>query len=137
MNAMQSAALLCAVTTACFGADAVTNAVHVKLAREVCRVLEAQHTSRRAPDDVISRRAFTNLLEMCDRRHMVFLADDIAEFAKSQDKLDDFFKAGDFSFARRVHKRYRERLKECTVFATNALARARRPAGKPSKYVFD
>ena len=134
---MHSAALLCAVTSACLGADSVTNAVHVELAQEVCRVLEATHMSRRAPDDVISRRAFTNLLEMCDSRHMVFLADDIAEFAKSQDKLDDFFKAGDFSFARRVRRKYRERLKECTVFATNALARAQRPAGNPSTYLFD
>ena len=134
---MHSAALFCAVTTACLGATTVTNAVHVKLAQEVCRVLETKHMSRRAPDDVISRRAFTNLLEKCDARHMIFLADDIAEFAKSQDKLDDLFKAGDFSFARRVHRRYHERLKECTAFATNALAHARRPAGKPSQYVFD
>ncbi len=137
MNAKHSAALLCAVTTACLGAGVETNAVHAKLAEEVCRVLEATHTSRHAPDDVISRRAFTNLLEMCDGRHMVFLADDIAEFAKSQDKLDDFFKAGDFSFARRVRRKYRERLKECTTFATNALARAQRPAGNPSTYLFD
>ena len=138
---MHSAALLCAMAATCLGAstntNTKTNAVHVELAEEVCRVLENTHMSRRAPDDVISRRAFTNLLEMCDARHMVFLADDIAEFAKSQDKLDDFFKAGDFSFARRVHKRYRERLKECTVFATNALVRAQRPSGKPTKYVFD
>ena len=137
MNAMHSAALLCAVTSACLGAGVATNTVHAKLAEEVCRVLEATHTSRHAPDDVISRRAFTNLLEMCDGRHMVFLADDIAEFAKSQDKLDDFFKAGDFSFARRVRRKYRERLKECTTFATNALARAQRPAGNPSTYLFD
>ena len=137
MNAMRSAALLCAVTTACLGAGVETNTVHAKLAEEVCRVLKATHTSRHAPDDVISRRAFTNLLEMCDARHMVFLADDIAEFAKSQDKLDDFFKAGDFSFARRVRRKYRERLKECTTFATNALARAQRPAGNPSTYLFD
>lgn len=137
MNAKHSAALLCAVTTAYLGAGVETNAVHAKLAEEVCRVLEATHTSRHAPDDIISRRAFTNLLEMCDGRHMVFLADDIAEFAKSQDKLDDFFKAGDFSFARRVRRKYRERLKECTTFATNALARAQRPAGNPSTYLFD
>ena len=137
MNAMHSAALLCAVTSACLGAGVATNTVHAKLAEEVCRVLEATHTSRHAPDDVISRRAFTNLLEMCDARHMVFLADDVAEFAKSQDKLDDFFKAGDFSFARRVRRKYRERLKECTTFATNALARAQRPAGNPSTYLFD
>ena len=134
---MRSAALFCAVTSACLGAGVETNAVHAKLAEEVCRVLETTHTSRHAPDDVISRRAFTNLLEMCDGRHMVFLADDIAEFAKSQDKLDDFFKAGDFSFARRVRRKYRERLKECTAFATNALARAQRPSGNPSTYLFD
>lgn len=134
---MKSAALLCAVATACLGAGPETNSVRAKLTQEVCQVLEATHMSRHAPDDVISRRAFTNLLEMCDGRHMVFLADDIAEFAKSQDKLDDFFKAGDFSFARRVRRKYRERLKECTVFATNALARAQRPAGTPSTYLFD
>ena len=134
---MHTAALLYAMAAACHGADAATNAAHAELAQEVCRVLESTHMSRRAPDDVISRRAFTNLLEMCDARHMVFLADDVAEFAKSQDKLDDFFKAGDFSFARRVRRKYRERLKECTTFATNALARAQRPAGNPSTYLFD
>ena len=137
MSALRPAALLGAVAVVCLCAGEETNGVSAELSREIGHALEEMHMTRRAPDDFISRRAFTNLLDACDARHMVFLAGDVAEFAKSRDKLDDMFKAGDFSFARRVRERYRMRLKECTAFATNALAGARHPVGNPSAYVFD
>ena len=137
MSALRPAALLGTVAVVCLCAGAETNGVSAELSREIGHALEEMHMTRRAPDDFISRRAFTNLLDACDARHMVFLAGDVAEFAKSRDKLDDMFKAGDFSFARRVRERYRMRLKECTAFATNALAGALHPVGNPSAYVFD
>lgn len=108
----------------CFGEDSLEGR-YTNLATSVCESLKILHATRRAPDDVISRRAFTNLLDGCDFERMVFSAEDVAEFAKSMDLLDDMFAKGDFSFAFRVHRLYRERLSERVTFATNILANAR------------
>ena len=93
-------------------------------ARSMYAILEAMHVSHRAPDDMISRRAWTNLLDSCDSFRMTFLSSDIARFAQSETKLDDLLRAGDFSFSRDVRRTYLKRLEERTAFATNMLAKA-------------
>ena len=93
-----------------------------RLARTTYSTLGEGHLWRQVPNDMISHRAWTNLLESCDGDHMVFHAADIAEFEKSIDKLDDALRTGDFSFARRVRDVFRQRLAERTAFATNLLA---------------
>ncbi|MBO7653462.1 MAG: PDZ domain-containing protein, partial [Kiritimatiellae bacterium] len=93
------------------------------LTQEICRMLAEGHVTRRAPDDVISRRAWTNLLERYDLDRMVFLPEDIAAFEHVADKLDNAFRKGDFAFMFHLDGIYRERLRERTVFVTNALAR--------------
>ena len=94
------------------------------IATNACQVFQMMHVSQRAPDDEISRRAFTNLLDVCDSQHMVFCAEDIAEFSKSMDSLDDMIMKGDFSFAFRVRDVYGRRLAERVCFATNMIAGA-------------
>lgn len=93
-----------------------------RLASTANETLGTSHLWRQKPNDMISRRAWTNLLESCDGDHMIFHAADIAEFEKSIDKLDDALRAGDFSFARRVRDVFRQRIAERTTFATNLLA---------------
>ncbi|MBQ8112533.1 MAG: carboxy terminal-processing peptidase [Kiritimatiellae bacterium] len=105
-------------------ADAKAATRHRATAQAVNRALAEHHLTRRAPDDVISRRAWTNLVESCDADHMVFLASDIAEFEKSILKLDDAFRKGDFSFAYKLRDVYRKRLRDRVEFATNELAHA-------------
>lgn len=101
------------------------------------RYLKDEHVSHRAPDDLISKRAWTNVLEMCDEDHTVFLDTDIAEFQQSETRLDDAFRRGDCSFAFRVRNVYCERLRERTAFATNLLARATFDFTGNDTYLFD
>lgn len=103
-------------------ADAKAAARYRGTAQAVCRALVDHHMTRLAPDDEISRRAWTNLVESCDADHMVFLASDVAELEKQMLDLDDAFRKGDFSFAFKVRDIYRERLRERVRFATNELA---------------
>lgn len=105
-------------------ADAKAATRHRATVQAVNRALAEHHLTRRAPDDMISRRAWTNLVESCDADHMVFLASDIAEFEKSIVKLDDAFRKGDFAFAYKLRDVYRKRLRERVEFATNELAHA-------------
>ena len=93
------------------------------VARAVSKSLGSQHVTQRAPDDEVSRRAWTNVIEECDADHCVFTAADIADFAKSRLSLDDALRRGDFAFALRVREVYRARLRERVAFATNLLAR--------------
>lgn len=94
------------------------------IAGAICMAMESTHVTRKAPDETISRRAFTNIIEQCDADRMVFLADDIAEFAKDETSVAARYREGDFSFAEKVRARYVVRLRECTVLATNLLANA-------------
>lgn len=103
----------------------------------VCDVLERAHVSHRAPDDVISRRAWTNLVESCDQQRLTFLASDIERFAKQETSLDDMFKKGDFSFALDVRRTYLKRLEARTAFATNYLAKASFDFTKKGKWRTD
>lgn len=93
-----------------------------RTARAVYNGLKEHHLTQRAPDDFISRRAWTNVLDACDGGRMLFLADDIAAFEKKIDSLDDALRAGDFSFALEVRDVGRARLAERVAFATNFLA---------------
>lgn len=130
-SAVAAAAIACAAVvtvqgrTARRSPDAKAAARYRRTARAVRNALAEHHLTRRAPDNEISRRAWTNLVESCDADHMVFLDTDIAEFEKRLLKLDDAFRKGDFSFAFRLRDVYRARLRERVEFATNELARAK------------
>ena len=86
---MKSIALCAAAASAVCAASAGDMS---KTPGTVCDVLERAHVSHRAPDDVISRRAWTNLVESCDQQRLTFLASDIERFAKQETSLDDMFK---------------------------------------------
>ena len=113
-----------ALCAALVSAAASVSADMPNTARAEYAILESLHVTHRAPDNVISRRAWTNLLELCDRSRMTFLSSDIARFAKDEDRLDDMLREGNFAFAVDVRRTYLERLEERTAFATNLLAKA-------------
>ena len=92
------------------------------VAKDISDMLANYHVSRRAPDDTISRRAWTNVLESCDSSRSILLPEDVRELERHIDSLDDDFKAGDFSFPLKVHDIYVKRLAERHRFATNMLA---------------
>ena len=103
-------------------ADAKAASRARKLACAINGELATLHLSRQAPNDLISRRAWTNLLDSCDGDRMVFTAEDIAGFARAHDVLDDALRLGDFACAYQVRDLFRARLRERTAFATNLLA---------------
>ena len=105
--------------------DAKPSGGGTALVQEMCDKLQLMHISKTAPDDNISRRAWTNILDACDSQHMLFDPSDIKEFLKRETSLDDAFKAGDFSFAEMARKTSDRRLAERTAFATNYLAAAK------------
>lgn len=106
-------------------------------AKELVANLATYHITRRAPDDVISRRAWTNILESCDADHIVFTAGDIAHFAKSELVLDDQLRAGRFDFARQVLQTHNARYADCVAFATNCLATAAFDFSREGEWLFD
>ncbi len=105
-------------------------------ARFTAGVMAQNHLSRKGPNDLISQRAWTNLLEACDSDHMVFLASDIEMFELSRNVLDDALRVGDFSFAFRVQELFRERLAERTTFVTNLLAKGTFDFNGTNTYTF-
>ena len=108
-----------------------------RVAKNLCVELADNHMWRHGPNNMISRRAWTNLLECCDADHLIFTAADVAEFEKSIDKLDDAFRKGDFSFAHRLREVFRDRLRERTVFATNLLAQGKFDFSRNETFKFD
>jgi len=104
------------------------------IAQNVWKEMSQSHMWRQAPNDMISQRAWTNLLDSCDSVHMVFTAADIEEFEKSSKQLDNMFRKGDFTFAVNLRARFRERLQERVAFATNLLAQGKFEFTKNESY---
>ncbi len=120
------AAGIAAAAFRCPAGDVETDAEAIArlggVAKDISDMLANCHVSRRAPDDTISRRAWTNVLESCDSSRSILLPEDVRELERHIDSLDDDFKAGDFSFPLKVRDIYVKRLAERHRFATNMLA---------------
>ncbi|RMF40249.1 MAG: tail-specific protease [Planctomycetota bacterium] len=80
--------------------------------KTVARIMDRQHFSKHPLDDEISERAFKQFLRALDPLKLYFLQSDIDEFSKNKTQLDDFAKAGDMDFARRVFLRFLQRVDE-------------------------
>lgn len=83
------------------------------------------HISGESPDDTISRRAWSNLLDKCDRERKFFLPSDIKELESEADRLDDMLAAGDFSFASRVRAMYLKRLEQAAANSSDDILKSR------------
>ena len=87
------------------------------VSRLVADLMERQHLSSRPLDDTISSRAFDMFIKNLDPTKSYFLQSDVDEFSKWKSKLDDQMKAGDFSAAFAVFKRFIKRVDERTAVA--------------------
>jgi len=95
-----------------------------KIAERVALMLPHAHVLHQPFNDVISQRAWTNLVSFYDFDHSVFLKGDLDRLAVHEFTLDDELKAGDVSFGYELYRLYCTRLKERIDFATNLLATA-------------
>ena len=95
-----------------------------KIAIRLAAMLPRNHVLQQRLDDVISQRAWTNLVTYYDADHSVFLKSDLDAFAAREKTLDNELKHGDVSFGFDVYNLFIERFSERYDFATNLLATA-------------
>jgi len=93
-----------------------------KIAMRLGSMLPRYHVLQQKLDDVISQRAWTNLVTFYDYDHSVFLKSDLDRFAAHEKTLDDEILAGDVSFGYDVYNLYVRRLGERMLFVTNLLS---------------
>lgn len=94
-----------------------------KIAQKVAALLQKDHLSQQKLDDLISRRAWTNLVTSFDYDHSYFLQSDLEKFAGQETKIDDDLKNGDVGFAYEVYRLFRQRVEERYCFVTNELTK--------------
>jgi carboxyl-terminal processing protease len=83
--------------------------------RAVNKLIKDAHLSKHALDDEISERGLHLFIKMLDNRKLYFTKDDVAEFEKSKDQLDDQVAAGDVTFAYTVFQKLLTRIDERVV----------------------
>lgn len=93
------------------------------IAKYLSRFMPRQHLLQTTVDDSISRRTWTNFLNIIDFEHKFFLQSDIDNFSKYQDQLDDMIKEGDLSFAYTVYEVLKQRAADRFNFTSNILAK--------------
>ncbi|MEQ8786449.1 MAG: hypothetical protein RIC55_09125 [Pirellulaceae bacterium] len=89
--------------------------------RAAVTALEQYHHTRAAVDDAMSRKWLPAFLDRLDPQRMVFLEADVAKFQRRENRLDDLARRGDFSFAERVLRRYRQRTEETAKLVRELL----------------
>lgn len=120
--AVALAALSC-LSAPASGDSARPRPYYGKIAQRLAGMLPRYHVLQKQFDDVISQRAWTNLVTFYDFDHSVFLKSDLDRLAAREKTLDDEVRAGNVSFGYDVYNLYVERLRERVFFATNLLAR--------------
>src|SRR6185436_6470491 len=99
-------------------ADAKLTAPRVddrQVTRAVNKLIKDAHLSKHALDDEISERGLHLFIKMLDNRKLYFTKDDVAEFEKFKDQLDDQVSNGDVSFAYTVFQKLLSRIDERVV----------------------
>ncbi|MCA9104244.1 MAG: carboxy terminal-processing peptidase [Planctomycetales bacterium] len=86
-----------------------------QISKAIASRMPLYHLSNRVMDDEISREGLHLLIKGLDPQKLYFYKSDIEEFEQSGDRLDDFAKAGDLSFAFTVFNRFLTRIEERLV----------------------
>ena len=94
-----------------------------KIAQRLGYTLPKYHVLQQKLDDVVSQRAWTNLVTFYDYDHSVFLKGDLDRFASRGKTLDDEILDGNVSFGYEINALYLDRLDERMRFVTNLLTR--------------
>ena len=95
-----------------------------KIGMRLAGMLPKYHVLQQKLDDMISQRAWTNIVTFYDADHSVFLKSDIDALAAHEFTIDNELKNGDISFGFDLYNLFLARFKERIDFATNLLAAA-------------
>jgi carboxyl-terminal processing protease len=90
-------------------------------AKEVAKLLQERHLSRRPLDDESARRAFDLYFRALDSAKVYFLQSDIDEFAAMKDQIDDMLIKGDVSLAFSIFDRFIERVDQRVAMAVEMV----------------
>ncbi len=104
-------------------AELKPNETYGQAAKRLVGMLESRHVLRHPFDDEMSQRAWTNLVNLYDVDHSVFLKSDLEKLAAHELTIDDELRNANVDFGYEVYTVYRERLIERIDFATNLLAK--------------
>jgi len=91
------------------------------VAKKIARLLPDKHLLQADLNDVISAKAWTNILISFDFDRSYFLQSDIESFSRMRLNIDDAVKKGDVSFPYEVYRVFRERIEERYQCVTNLL----------------
>jgi carboxyl-terminal processing protease len=89
--------------------------------KTIAEYMHSQHLSKHPLDNEISERAFDQLLKSLDSMKVYFLQSDIDGFKANRDRLDEFARAGDMTFAIDVFKVFLKRVDERIAMAQELI----------------
>ncbi len=95
---------------------------HAPLARKIGVLLEQAHYRRTTIDDRMSEEIYKRYIDSLDSQRSYFLASDIAEFSKQEDRFDDMIRSGDVEPAFAMYARFQQRNRERIQHALDLLA---------------
>jgi carboxyl-terminal processing protease len=98
------------------------NAADRQITFAVTTLMERQHLTAHRLDDTISERCLKTFIKDLDPLKLFFTQQDIDEFNKSKDRLDDTLKRGDISFAYQVFNVFLTRVDERITMALAELS---------------
>ena len=105
-------------------ADVAPQPYYGNIARRLGDMLTKYHVLQKRLDDVVSRKAWTNLVTFYDFDHSVFLRGDLDALAAHETTIDDEIHAGNPEFGFSVYNLSCRRLLERMEYVTNLLATA-------------
>lgn len=132
-----------------FGEDArqKSNAARIRyVTKNVMSILKSRHYREQKHDDDFSHKIFEKYLDMLDPGRVYFNQEDVKQFRKYYDKLDDDLDDGNADFAFEVFDLYKKRMLEYREYAEKILAKGfdfnrdeyimldRRNAKRPANY---
>jgi carboxyl-terminal processing protease len=103
------------------GDDRKATVVDKQTAKEVAKLLQERHLSRRPLNDEASERAFDLFIKTLDSAKVYFMQSDIDEFAVNKSQIDDMLIKGDLSFAFSVFDRFLQRVDQRVEMANRMV----------------
>src|SRR6185436_13122157 len=98
------------------------NAADRQITFAVTTLMERQHLTAHRLDDTISERCLKTYIKDLDPLKVFFTQQDIDEFNKKKDALDDSLKRGDITFAYQVFNVFLNRVDERITMALADLS---------------
>ncbi len=105
------------------GNDGGENGDEQKIIDKVRRTLSYMHYAPKSLDNNFSEKVYNNYLDALDPYKRIFKQEDIVEFSKSKDLMDDYFKDNNVDFYHTSIDRLYQRLDESEKYINSILSK--------------